>query len=340
MKALVLRSTTDLREQRCGEMRWPAYFTFSVVLASTHTAWASEPAISAYQALAKEDLRLAIVGHRLASANAPFCQRTNRNPGWVLHDKAQYPDADTAQAAFGFRAPVSVSAVIPGGTAEALGVKAGDGITAINGAQVSDPLSVQHKHNGSRLENLQKTLSEALDSSGAAKILLVTAEGQKQIVMSPPAICTSRFWVDTKSSLDAGADGVSVRVTEGLMTFVAHDDSELAAIIAHEMSHNLLEHRQRLAVSGKSKKLILKTEIEADRLSVWLMANAGYDPAAALRFTERYGRKTGLGIFSDGTHLRWKNRQRIMQQELAFLLQTVAVHGVRLPPQLAPTAPN
>jgi hypothetical protein len=41
-----------------------------------------------------------MVGHRLALANAPFCARKSRNPGWVLHDKAQYPDPATAQAAF------------------------------------------------------------------------------------------------------------------------------------------------------------------------------------------------------------------------------------------------
>jgi predicted Zn-dependent protease len=50
------------------------------------------------------------------------------------------------------------------------------------------------------------------------------------------------------------------------------------------------------AKSGKTK-VIKATEAEADRLSVWLMANAGYDPEAAISFWERYGKATGPGHF-------------------------------------------
>ncbi len=65
------------------------------------------------------------------------------------------------------------------------------------------------------------------------------------------------------------------------------------------------------------------------------MANAGYDTAVALRFAERYGRKTGLGIFSAGTHLRWKNRQKVMQQEIALIESILDERGLRPPPLLA-----
>ena len=306
-----------------------------VALATTQTAYAVAPDVADYRALARQDLRLAIVGHRLASANAPFCVRKTRNPGWVLHDKAQYPNPETAQAAFGFRAPVAVSAVVPGGAVEALGIKPGDGIVAVNNINISDPNFVQEKRASARLEKLQDILGEALDTSGAAEIILATADGQKRVSLNPPVICASRFWVDTKSKLDAGADGVSVRVTEGLMAFTAADDAQLAAVVAHEMAHNLLGHRQKLATTGKTNKQILVTEIEADRLTVWLMANAGYDTSAALRFIELYGRKTDLGIFSAGTHLRWKNRQKIMQQEISLIQQAVAENGLRPPPLLA-----
>ena len=305
-----------------------------VALATTQAASAAAPDVADYQALVRQDLRLAIVGHRLASANAPFCVRKSRNPGWVLHDKAQYPNPKTAQAAFGFRAPIAVSAVVPGGAAEMLGIKPGDGIVAVNEANISDADSVQDERTSARLENFQAMLGEALDTTGAVEITLMLADRQKKVILTPPAICASRFWVDTKSKLDAGADGVSVRVTEGLIAFTAEDDAQLAAVVAHEMSHNLLGHRQRLAATQKSIKQILATEIEADRLSIWLMANAGYDTAAALRFIERYGRKTGLGVFSSGTHLRWKNRQRVMQQEITLIQQAVAENGLRRPPLL------
>lgn len=293
--------------------------------------------IAAYRALAQQDLRLAMVGHRLATANATFCQRKTRNPGWVLHDKAQYPDATIAQVAFGFRAPVAVSAVVPGGAAQMAGIAAGDGIVALNGTAISNLPFTGQERASARLEKVLDIIADALDTSGRADIVLINAQGQKQVTLAPPVACASRFWVDTKSDLDAGADGVSVRVTEGLLSFTSDDDAQLAAIVAHEMAHNLLGHRQRLA-DGKSVQKILATEIEADRLSVWLMGNAGYDTAAALRFAERYGRKTDKGIFSDGTHLRWKNRYRVMQEEIFLMNQAVMPDGLRAPPLLTGVA--
>jgi beta-barrel assembly-enhancing protease len=112
----------------------------------------------------------------------------------------------------------------------------------------------------------------------------------------------------------------------------AGDDQELAAAVAHELAHNLLDHRQQLKTKRRTKSTLV-TEIEADRLSVWLMANAGYDPNAALRFAERYGRKTGLGIFSDGTHFRWQKRVKVMQAEID-LMQKAEKQERLLPPPL------
>lgn len=310
-------------------------FTLWITLASAQFVSATPPDTAAYQKLAKQDLRLATVGYRLALANAPFCERKSRNPGWVLHDLVQYADPKTAQAAFNSRAPVAVSAIVLGGPADLSGIEVGDGILAINGKQLSELASASSKNKSERLEKVQNLLEEALDSKGDVEIVLATTNGKTLIRISPPMICASRFWVDTETKLDAGADGVSVRVTEGLMALTGGDDAQLAAAVAHEMAHNLLGHRQRLARSGKSNGQILATEIEADRLSIWLMANAGYDPAAALRFMERYGRKTGLGIFSAGTHLRWKNRQRVMQEEVNLLAQAIVKNGLRSPPLLA-----
>jgi hypothetical protein len=292
--------------------------------------------IANYQALAEQDLRLATVGHRLALANAPFCARKSRNPGWVLHDKAQYPDAATAQAAFGFRLPVAVSGVVSGGAAQALGIKPGDAIIAVNNVDFTSPNLVKEKRASTRLEKLHNILGTALDKFGKAEITFMTADGEKRVKLAPPAICASRFWVDTKSKLDAGADGVSVRVTAGFMAFTADDEAQLATLVAHEMSHNLLGHRQRLAANGNSNKQILETEIEADRLSVWLMANAGYDTQAALHFMQRFGRRTDLWIFAAGTHLRWQNRQKVMLREITLIQQAIAENRPLTPPLLAP----
>ena len=296
---------------------------------------AAAPAdVAAYQALAQQDLRLATIGYRLALANVPFCDRKTLSPGWVLHDEAQYPDNGLAKTAFIFRSPVSISSVVAGGEAAQLGLQAGDGIAAVDGIDVTGPNIVKNGRATARVAKIQTLLEAAFAKSGTAIVSMKTAAGPKDVKLQPSAICSSVFWVDTKTKLDAGADGVSVRVTQGLMTFAAADDAELAAVVAHEMAHNLLRHRDRLVATGGAKKQVLTTEIEADRLSVWLMQNAGYDPAAAVRFIERFGRKTSLGIFSDGSHLRWRNRQMLMQAEIVGMMQVDARNGLRSPPLL------
>src|SRR3546814_10543788 len=62
----------------------------------------------------------------------------------------------------------------------------------------------------------------------------------------------------------------------------------VAAPIAHELAHNILRHRERLEAKGVNYGLLSgigrnvgyfrQTELEADILSVSLLANANYDP--------------------------------------------------------------
>jgi beta-barrel assembly-enhancing protease len=296
----------------------------------------------AFRALVTQDLRLATIGYRLASANAPFCADKLRNPGWVLHDERQYPDLDLARAAFPFRQPVSISALVQGGPSERAGIAVGDGPYSIGkeGEIWYGGQPVRHIASIERLENVKKTLAVALASSPILPITMTTASGNQIYALNPPLICASDFWVDTRANRDAGADGDSVRITSGMMAYIA-DDAELAAVVAHELSHNLLSHRKRLALakaakgtSRKTRLRLIDTEIEADLLSVWLMANAGYDPAASVRFWQRYGPNYGSELFMGSAHLRWKKRVALIQEEIIRLQKAPKAAGLLAPPLL------
>ena len=286
--------------------------------------------IAAYRALAALDLRLATIGYRLASANAAFCKDQQHEAGWVIHDIAQYPDRETAQAAFGFARQVAVSAVVPGSRADQAGIEPGDAFVAVRGRKV-DEIETRKKSSYSRVEEVKKLLADAWRTDPPADIQMQRGANLYTLRFTPPLTCASDFQVDVEDKVDAGANGEVVRVTSGLMNF-APDDNELAAAVAHELAHNLLHHRTKLAGRRKSGS-IRKTEIEADRLSVWLLANAGYDLEAAMAFWERYGRKYDP-LLSDGTHPGWKKRIASMREEMASMKASGKPAGSLEPPLL------
>ncbi len=305
-----------------------------VALAGTVAATQDRPSLSptalGYRQLAEKDIRLATIGYILARANAPFCKLTSANPGWVLHDSAQYGDAAAAREAFAFHAPVAVLAVVEGGPAARAGIDAGDGLVARDGTRWV--WTDQRRVSADRLETVRAELAAHLGDG--ISLELATTKGARTVRLRPAAICKSDFWVDARAKKDAGADGERVRVTSGLIDYV-RDDDELAAIVAHEMAHNILGHRARIktAKSGRTR-LTKATEEEADRLSVWLMANAGYDVEAAVAFWERYGRATDLGIFTAPTHDRWQNRIAALRIEIAAIAEMPSSGTPRDPPLL------
>ncbi len=149
--------------------------------------------------------------------------------------------------------------------------------------------------------------------------------------LDQPPICSSKFWVDSRSKKDAGADGEQVRVTSGLIDFLS-DDDELAAVAAHELAHNQLGHPQLMENLKKGRgKVIREHEIAADRLAVWLLANAGYDPRATIRLWTR------LGPAKSKTP-KLSERLAILQTEIAALDSVTPTEGKRAPPLLVKDA--
>ena len=306
---------------------------FALVTTSALAAPKAET-VAAYRAIAAQDARLATVGHRLANANAPFCgHKMGYNPGWVLHDIAQYPDAEAAKAAFGFAQPVEVAFVVAGGAAETQGVKAGDGLIRIGNRDIAS-FAQSKSASVERLDAVRALLDDLWGPSYLAPLRVQRVTETRELLFQLNPVCASHFWVDASDKIEAGADGDQVRITSALIDFVASDD-ELAAVAAHELAHNLLGHPQGSAKTRKSKS-ITATELEADRLSMWLLTNAGYDPQAAVRFWQRCGPKSCVGLFR---YPGWKKRVAGISAEIDLIAKASAQNGRRDPPLLAAVRP-
>ena len=304
-------------------------------------------AVDSLAALRASDTRVLTAGTRLAITNAPFCRTTENSLGMTLHHIGQYPDAAAARATFGFARDYAVLALTPDGAAVRAGIRADDAVVALNGKALApapaDLAGIDQLPAYRPVAWVDARLRGALDTPPVTLTLL--RDGQMfDVVLTGVPACRSRFEQRPSGNYGASADGDIVGITSAMLGFMV-DDDELAAILAHEMAHNLLEHRKRLNTAGiqrglmqqlgRNARLTLATEIEADRLSIWLMANAGYDPRGAVRFWTRYGKQRGKGIFSAPTHYRWKKRVGLFEAEMAKLAATERGEQGWMPPLLA-----
>lgn len=146
--------------------------------------------------------------------------------------------------------------------------------------------------------------------------------------------------------------GGRVYVNEGL-PFACRNEAELAAVIAHEMGHEIAGHFRRRETGGSwmggvfghgaddSGDLLIGTvrqhidpakEREADRLSLEILERAGYDPRAALSAAQRIGRGSATGYLGSEDRIealsraleRYAGGGRLDTEEFRQLKRSVA----------------
>jgi hypothetical protein len=271
--------------------------------------------------LNRQDLRLAAVADRMLAANDHLCRRHMPLTGLILHSRDQYR-ADVAGDAFA-NGTVAVLGVVPGSPAAAAGIVAGDGVAEIAG-QRTDAMIAEGE------APLRDTAFAALaDATGAVALTRVRGGQGRAVSLQAPSGCRALVEIRSANSLDARSDGRVIQVNYGLAA--AGTDEELAAVFAHEFGHLVLEHRRRLEAAGvekgffgefgRNQQLNRKVEVEADRMSVHLLANAGFDPAIAPAFwRSRLGRRTGGGLNISATYPSAEARAQLIEREIADYL--------------------
>lgn len=259
------------------------------------------------------DALVQTIGWRLARANAAFCTRTAPGIGLLLQDARTFNDPAAARATYGLTGDISVGAVAAGSPAARAGLAANATLSAVAGQAVSAIPPAQGR-GWSRVLALQERMEETAASKGHVELTL--ADGRVVTISGEPA-CAVRFLLDDGKG-NAGASRKEARIGRRMVDDVGAEPDMVAAVLAHELAHAALDHQTLLERTHRAVAVVRTTEREADRLSVWLLANAGYDPQAAVRMMARIGPKHQF-ILAPATHGGWKSRVAEMSAEIAAL---------------------
>ena len=294
--------------------------SFAAVTASAADAVGDPP----FESIRQADMRLAKIGWRLASANAPLCDRIEAGTGLQLHTLDQF-DAEVRNAAakhFGFATPVAVEGVVPGSPAERAGLKPDDSLVRVGTVEIANLAG--KAGTTQRLVAAQLAIA-ALPSDVPIAIDAIRGGAPIHVTLQPARVCKSRFELELTDRFDASADGAMVQISSAFLD--AYPDDQVAAAVAHEFSHNILHHRDRLEARGVdfgmlsgfggNVKYFRQTEIQADLLSVYLLTNADYPARASVDFWRHFGPSKAGGILRSRSHPAWRDRVATLEAEIA-----------------------
>lgn len=285
-------------------------------------AAATAQSASAFDALVQQDLRLGAVADRLLTANSTLCRLHMPVTGMILHSQDQYRDGSEGDAFA--NGPVAIAALVPGSPASAA-LAPGDGLAAIGAARTSD----MRAEEGSLLRNTAFAALANQPPAGPVTLAVVRDGSERALTLAATPGCRALVEIDAAEAINARSDGKIIQVNYGVAA--AATDEELAVVFAHEMAHLVLEHRRRLEAAGVEKGLLgefgrnqrlnRQVEVEADRMTAHLLANAGYDPRIAPAFWRSpLGRRAGGGIFRSRVYPSAEARAQLVEREIADYL--------------------
>ena len=248
--------------------------------------------------------RLYRIAAPLLINNAELCKSQARNLlGFTAKNRYSYPGEfnEAAHAAFGMGERLQVTGVLAGSGAAKVGLRVGDGLVAAAGKTLPTGPNA--------LASAGAVFAPIIASKAALPLTIERAGEARDLNVPVTRACAFAIELGNADSVNAYADGSRIMVTRGLIAFT-RNDNELAYVVAKTMAHNMLGHAamQRNAAtigdiinslisvrpdtsmligSGGIKAMPADLDAAADRLSLYLLARAGYDIDGAANFWKR-----------------------------------------------------
>ena len=283
----------------------------------------------------QQQLRLSRVAWPLLRDNVGLCNdRTRTMLGLQFGNSHSFDKElrDSAIRHFQLGEALQVLAVVPGSPAERAGIKAGDRLVSLNG---------QPFRSGKPALSQAAQLTAQLEAEQAAELVVYRQQRSLTLTLTPERLCNYPLKRVESDRVNAYADHRSIAVTEGMLDFT-QDDRDLALVIAHELAHNLLDHIPgtiRNALLGGSIDLLLLSqgvispgafaiggassysqafEAEADYLSLYLLARAGYPLDGGAEFWRRMSQARPNHIATESGESHPGTAERFLRMQAAI----------------------
>ena len=256
----------------------------------------------AVQSIVEERKRLLRVSRALATKAHSFCGNDLvPSTGAVFWSKSKSELSPSYEKLYGIAERPTVLFVLDESPAGVAGLQARDVLTQLNNTAIP---------NMAGLASVYKTLGP----EDPIRMQVERDGAPVAIEVRPEKACRYPFVLSTKLAPNAYADGARIVVTRGMMAF-AKDDSELSLVLAHELAHNVMHHKDAkdqnalgdffshmFAAIGSGGRAWGSTisstgagaysqdfEMEADYVGLYILASSGLPFRDAPRFWRRVG---------------------------------------------------
>ena len=300
---------------------------------------------AALQAWVDQENRLYRVAAPLVIKNTELCPRHVHNIlGFTAKNKYSYAAefTDLAHSALGLGEKLRVMNVLPGSGAELAGVEKGDVLLAAGIEPL--PSGPTAERDGASIIASEIRGRESLS-------LTVLRNGQREVVkVSLTAACVMAIELGNTDDASSFADGYRMVITRGMLQYV-NSDQELAYVIAKEAAHNILESNKRkdmadvidrLQVFGTQAVPMSADGVQpytpvrdatADKLSLYMLARAGYDIDHTLDFWQHLAQKYPIESYSSFGRLHPSSSYRFsIMAEITKVIRSKEANNLPLVP--------
>lgn len=279
--------------------------------------------IAMLQTWVDQQNRLYRIAAPLLIKNTELCPRHARHlVGLTAKTRYAYTKdfAAIARLSLGLGERLRVMNVLPGSGASEAGVRKGDVLLSVENKTL--PQGPNADRDGSLLVSTEMR--------GRISLNLSAMRDGKRIKLHIPLTRACAFGIELGNGdhVNSYADGHRVMVTRGMLDFTQSDE-EIAYVLAKEIAHNVLSPSARadmgtaidslrfagpdttdLSAIGEIDPYSPVLDATADKLSLYMLARAGYDIENALAFWKRLASRYPADVRHSHTELHPSTKYR------------------------------